>query len=170
MYRNIDSKLALHSNANLISMSPVHLSIYIVRCTGDITGKRDELKSRLHHLQGLELIYEKNLFPDLEYIFKHALTQEVAYNSLLKKRRKAIHKKIAVAMEALFGDRLEGFVEIIAYHYSKSGHLAKSYQYLKLSGDKATNKFSNWEAFQFYKKACSILDKMEDDPAINKNA
>ena len=133
-----------------------------------ITGKRDELKSRLHHLQGLELIYEKNLFPDLEYIFKHALTQEVAYNSLLKKRRKAIHKKIAVAMEALFGDRLEGFVEIIAYHYSKSGDLAKSYQYLKLSGEKATNKFSNWEAFQFYKKACSILDKMEDDPAINK--
>ncbi len=133
-----------------------------------ITGMQDEIKSRLHHLQGLELIYEKSLFPDLEYIFKHALTQEVAYNSLLQKRRKAIHKNIAQAMEELFGDKLEAFVEIIAYHYSKSGELDQSYQYLKLSGEKATKKFSNWEAFQFYKKACSTLDKMKDGPAINK--
>jgi predicted ATPase len=52
-----------------------------------ITGMREELKSYLRNLQGLEFIYEKNLFPELEYIFKHALTQEVAYNSLLLKRR-----------------------------------------------------------------------------------
>ena len=126
-----------------------------------ITGLQEEIKPRLHHLQGLELIYEKSLFPDLEYIFKHALTQEVAYNSLLQKKRRAIHKKIAHAMEMLCEDRLEAFFEIIAYHYSKSGELDKSYQYLKLSGEKATKKFSNWEAFQFYKKACRILDKME---------
>ena len=53
-----------------------------------ITGMREELKSHLLNLQGLEFIYEKPLFPELEYIFKHALTQEVAYNSLLLKRRK----------------------------------------------------------------------------------
>ncbi len=129
-----------------------------------ITGMGEEIKSRLHHLQGLELIYEKRLLPDLEYIFKHALTQEVAYNSLLQKRRKAIHRKIAIAMEEIFADRLEAFVEIIAYHYSKSGELNKAYQYLKLSGQKAIRKFSNWEAFQFYRTAFSILDKMKDDP------
>ena len=133
-----------------------------------ITGRREEIKSCLHHLQGVELIYEKILFPDLEYMFKHALTQEVAYNSLLQKKRKEIHRKIAIAMEALFADRLEAFVEIIAYHYSKSGELAKAYQYLKLSGEKATKKFANWEAFQFYKTACNILDKMKDGPETKK--
>jgi len=133
-----------------------------------ITGMHAEIKSRLDHLQGLELIYEKTLFPDLEYIFKHALTQEVAYNSLLQKKRKEMHRKIAIAMETLFADKLEAFVEIIAYHYSKSGELVKAYQYLKLSGEKATKKFSNWEAFQFYKTTCNILDQMKDNPETKK--
>jgi class 3 adenylate cyclase/tetratricopeptide (TPR) repeat protein len=133
-----------------------------------ITGLQEEIKPRLRHLQGLELIYEKSLFPDLEYIFKHALTQEVAYNSLLQKKRRTIHKKIALAMEMLCEDRLEAFFEIIAYHYSKSGDLDKSHQYLKLSGEKATRKFSNWEAFQFYKKAFRVLDQMEYSPLTKK--
>jgi class 3 adenylate cyclase/tetratricopeptide (TPR) repeat protein len=133
-----------------------------------ITGMNTEIKSCLLHLQRFELIYEKSLFPDLEYIFKHALTQEVAYNSLLQKRRKEIHRKIAIAMEALFVDKLEAFFEIIAYHYSKSGELIKAYQYLKLSGEKAIKKFSNWEAFQFYQTACNILDKMTDSPETKK--
>ena len=133
-----------------------------------ITDMQEEIKSYLHHLQGLELIYEKTLFPDLEYIFKHALTQEVAYNSLLQKRRKEIHRKIALAMETLFENKLEAFVEIIAYHYSKSGDTAKAYQYLKLSGEKATKKFSNWEAFQFYKSACNILNQMKDGRETKK--
>ena len=94
-----------------------------------ITGTHDEIKSCLHHLQGLELIYEKSLFPDLEYTFKHALTQEVAYNSLLQKRRKEIHRKIALAIEALFADRLETLFEIMAYHYSKSGELVNCLLY-----------------------------------------
>jgi hypothetical protein len=71
-------------------------------------------------------------------------------------------------MEALFADKLEAFVEIIAYHYSKSGELIKAYQYLKLSGEKAIKKFSNWEAFQFYQTACNILDKMKDSPETKK--
>ncbi|MFQ5918249.1 MAG: adenylate/guanylate cyclase domain-containing protein, partial [Candidatus Binatia bacterium] len=61
---------------------------FAFRILQTITGMREELKSHLLNLQGLEFIYEKSLFPELEYIFKHALTQEVAYNSLLLKRRK----------------------------------------------------------------------------------
>jgi predicted ATPase len=67
-----------------------------------ISGMHEELKSSLLNLQGLEFIYEKSLFPELEYIFKHALTQEVAYNSLLLKRRKEIHEKIGRAIEELY--------------------------------------------------------------------
>ena len=77
---------------------------------------REELKSYLLNLQGLEFIYEKSLFPELEYIFKHALTQEVAYNSLLVKRRNEIHEKIGGAIEELYPERLEEFYEMLAYH------------------------------------------------------
>jgi predicted ATPase len=93
---------------------------FAFRILQSISGMREELKGHLLNLQGLEFIYEKSLFPELEYIFKHALTQEVAYNSLLLRRRKEIHEKIGKAIEELYWERLEEFYEVLAYHYSKS--------------------------------------------------
>jgi class 3 adenylate cyclase/tetratricopeptide (TPR) repeat protein len=131
-----------------------------------ITETKEELKSHLLNLQGLELIYEKRLFPELEYIFKHALIQEVAYNSLLLKRRKEIHEKIGRAIEEIYPDRLEEFYEMLAYHYSRSDNLDKACQYLKLSGNKAMKAYSNLEAFHFYKDAIAIL---KQKPETEKN-
>jgi tetratricopeptide (TPR) repeat protein len=110
----------------------------------------------------LEFIYEKSLFPELEYIFKHALTQEVAYRSLLIKRRKEIHEKIGKAIEELYRDRSEEFYEMLAHHYSKSENWDKAYEYLKLAGEKATRSYSNWEAFRFYKEAIKALSQLPD--------
>ena len=125
-----------------------------------ISGMRDELKSYLQNLQGLELIYEKTLFPELEYIFKHALTQEVAYNSLLIAKRKEIHEKIGNAIEELYPHRLEEYYEMLAYHYSRSANDNKAYHYLKLSGDKTRAGYANWEALRFYREAIDVLDQM----------
>ncbi|HDZ26132.1 MAG TPA: adenylate/guanylate cyclase domain-containing protein, partial [Candidatus Aminicenantes bacterium] len=80
---------------------------FAFRILQTITGMKEELKSHLINLQGLEFIYEKRLFPELEYIFKHILTQEVAYNSLLAKRRKEIHENIGKAIETIYAERLE---------------------------------------------------------------
>jgi tetratricopeptide (TPR) repeat protein len=135
---------------------------FTYRILQTITGMREELKSYLLNLQGLEFIYEKNLFPELEYVFKHALTQEVAYNSLLLKRRKDIHEKIGKAIETLFTDRLEEFYEMLAHHYSRSKNLEKAYQYLKLSGDKTSQHYSNWESLYFLREAIGILNKLPD--------
>jgi class 3 adenylate cyclase/tetratricopeptide (TPR) repeat protein len=135
---------------------------FAFRILQTITGMREELKSCLLNLQGLEFIYEKSLFPELEYVFKHALTQEVAYNSLLQKRRTEIHEKIGKAIEQIYPERLEEFYEMLAYHYSKSENSEKAYQYLKLSGNKATKNYSNWEAFRFYKEAINVLAKMPE--------
>ena len=93
---------------------------FAFRILETITEMRQGLKSYLLNLQGLEFIYEKSLFPELEYVFKHALTQEVAYNSLLQQRRKEIHEKIGRAIEELYPERIEEFYEMLAYHYSKS--------------------------------------------------
>jgi len=133
---------------------------FAYRILQTIMGMQQELKSSLLNLEQLEFIYEKNLFPELEYVFKHALTQEVAYNSLLVKRRKDIHERIGKAIEELYPDRLEEFYEVLAHHYSRSDNLEKAYQFLKLSGDKATRNYSLSEAFNFYKQAINALSKL----------
>ena len=133
---------------------------FAFRILQTITGMREELKSYLLNLQGLEFIYEKSLFPELEYIFKHALTREVAYNSLLLKRRKEIHENIGTAIEEIYRDRLEEFYEMLAYHYMMSDNYQKASQYLKLSGNKAFSKYANQEAYNYYKEALNTLKKL----------
>ena len=130
---------------------------FAFRILETITEMKENLKSGLVNLQGLEFIYEKSLFPDLEYIFRHALVQEVAYNSLLINRRKEIHGKIGQAIERLYAERLEEFCEILAYHYSKSGNLPKAYEYLKKSAEKAVRNDAVFEAVRFYREAMEVL-------------
>jgi tetratricopeptide (TPR) repeat protein len=139
---------------------------FAFRILQTITGMREELKSYLLNLQGLEFIYEKNLFPELEYIFKHALTQEVAYSSLLLKRRKEIHEKIGRAIEELYSERLEEFYEMLAYHYARSENVSKACCYLELAGDKAGGNFSMSESFRFYEQAITLL---RDQPQTDRN-
>jgi class 3 adenylate cyclase/tetratricopeptide (TPR) repeat protein len=122
-----------------------------------LPGLNDEIKLCLLRLQSLELIYEKRVFPELEYIFRNIITQEVAYNSLLFNRRKEIHGSVGKAIEKMYPSRIEEFYEVIAYHFSKSKHHKSAFKYLKLSGDKAIQNNSAWEAFVFYKKAFEIV-------------
>jgi class 3 adenylate cyclase len=141
---------------------------FAFRILQTITGMREEIKSHLLNLQGLEFIYEKSLFPELEYIFKHALTQEVAYNSLLLKRRSEIHKRIAEAIEKLYPERLEEFFEMLAYHYSKGEDSKKAFQYLKFSGNKATQNHSVSEAYRFYTEAIDTLNQLPETEEYKK--
>ena len=142
---------------------------FAFRILQTITGMREELKSNLINLQGLEFIYEKNLFPELEYIFKHALTQEVAYNSLLLKRRKEIHARIGGAIEELYAERLEEFYEMLAYHYSKSDRFEKACRYSRLSGEKAEGNYSHSAACDFYKGAVDLINKLPETTENKKD-
>ena len=135
---------------------------FAFRILQSITEMKADLKSHLLNLQGLEFIYERRLFPELEYIFKHALTQEVAYNSLLLARRKEIHGKIGKAIEEIYADRLEEFYEMLAYHYAQGEDLDKASRYLTLSGNKAARRNSPLEAFSFYKDALAHLHRLPD--------
>jgi tetratricopeptide (TPR) repeat protein len=141
---------------------------FAFRILQTITDMREDLKSYLLNLQGLEFIYEKRLFPELEYIFKHALIQEVAYNSLLTKRRSEIHKKIGQAIESLYPERLEEFYEMLAYHYARGEVLEKAWRYLKLSGGKATRSYAAREAYAFYKEAVEILKRLPETEESKK--
>jgi class 3 adenylate cyclase/tetratricopeptide (TPR) repeat protein len=133
-----------------------------------ITDMREGLKTHLLNLQGLEFIYEKRLFPELEYIFKHALIQEVAYNSLLLKRRQDLHSRIGRAIEEIYADRIEEFYEMLAYHYSRGEDLEKAIRYLNLSGTKAVRRNSVSEAHAFYKEALATLHRLPETEARKK--
>ncbi|MBU4427018.1 MAG: AAA family ATPase, partial [Proteobacteria bacterium] len=118
-----------------------------------------ELLSHLSGLKDSELLYERGIYPQSTYIFKHALTQEVSYNSLLLKRRKGIHEKIGRAMEEFYQERLEEFYEILAYHYQQSDNLEKGVEYLVLATKKTADRFANQEARAFCEEALKTLDR-----------
>jgi tetratricopeptide (TPR) repeat protein len=134
---------------------------FAFRILQSITEMREELKGHLLNLQGLEFIYEKNLFPELEYIFKHALTQEVAYNSLLIARRKEIHGKIGRAIEDLYPERLEEFYEMLAYHYSKSNDPAKGVEYGQKAASRTASLYAYGEAARLLEEALTTQEALD---------
>jgi len=136
---------------------------FAYRILQTIMGMREELKSSLIKLQGLEFIYEKSLFPELEYIFKHALTQEVAYHSLLHKRRKVIHEKIGKAIEELYPDRLEEYYELLAYHYMRSDNRGKAIEYLDRTNRRAAKLNAMEEAKVYFEQAMKLLDTLPEN-------
>jgi class 3 adenylate cyclase/tetratricopeptide (TPR) repeat protein len=124
-----------------------------------ITGLTEqELPSHLSVLKDSELLYERGIYPQSTYIFKHALTQEVAYNSLLVKRRKEIHEKIGGAIEALYPDRLEEHCELLAYHYAHSANTHKAVEYLALANQRAIKVSAMEEAKAYFGEAMELLD------------
>ena len=109
----------------------------------DIRARTEEV---LRELKAIELIYEKSVFPELAYMFKHALTHEVAYNSLLMQRRKELHRLIGLAIEELYADRLAEHYEVLAYHFSKGEEWGKALEYLLKAAEKAAKAFATREA------------------------
>ena len=128
----------------------------------EILKKVSELKQNIDQslkvLKQLDLIRGRSLQPELEYMFKHALTQEVVYNGLLKKERKKIHEKIGFVMEQLFQDRLPEFYETLGFHFKQSHSMLKAIDYLRKSGDKSLKRYAVEESHQYYKEAFELLD------------
>jgi class 3 adenylate cyclase/tetratricopeptide (TPR) repeat protein len=130
---------------------------FAFRILHNIMKMGDDLKNHMNNLIGLEILYEKTLYPELQYIFKHALTQEVAYHSLLRQKRQEIHNRIGRAIEILFADRLEEHYEIIAHHYVRSGNAYKAIDYLLLAGEKSNRHMAAKTASDFFDKALAIV-------------
>jgi class 3 adenylate cyclase/tetratricopeptide (TPR) repeat protein len=121
-----------------------------------------ELLSHLSVLKDSELLFERGIYPQSTYIFKHALTQEVAYNSLLLKRRKEIHEEIGKSIEALSPDRLEEHYELLAYHYAQSANTDKAVHYLDLANQKAARVHAMEEAKAYFDEAMGLLDTLPE--------
>jgi class 3 adenylate cyclase/tetratricopeptide (TPR) repeat protein len=116
----------------------------------------------LAHLQAAEFLYETRLFPEHEYTFKHALTHEVAYSSLLQERRRVLHTRIVEALEALAGDRVAEQVERLAHHALRGEVWDKALAYCRQAGNKALARSANREAVEYFEQALSALPRLPE--------
>jgi class 3 adenylate cyclase/tetratricopeptide (TPR) repeat protein len=128
------------------------------------------LHAGLAHLQAAEFLYETRLFPDREYTFKHALTHEVAYGSLLQERRRALHASIVEALEALAGERVAEQVERIAHHALRGEVWDKALVYLRQAGEKAMARSAHREAMGYFEQALSVLPHLLEQRATREQA
>jgi class 3 adenylate cyclase/tetratricopeptide (TPR) repeat protein len=126
-------------------------------------GPEESLRRGLTNLQAAEFLYEARLFPDLEYTFKHALTHDVAYGSLLQERRRTLHRRIVESIERLHPDRLAEHMERLAHHAFRGEVWDKAVAYLRQAGAKAFARSANREAATHLEQALSALDHFPED-------
>jgi class 3 adenylate cyclase/tetratricopeptide (TPR) repeat protein len=128
------------------------------------------LQHHLTALQSAEFLYETRLFPEREYTFKHALTHEVAYGSLLQERRRVLHARIVEALEALVGERVAEQVERLAHHALRGEVWAKTLAYCRQAGEKAMTRSAYREAVGYYEQALSTLSHLPETRATHEQA
>jgi class 3 adenylate cyclase/predicted ATPase len=129
-----------------------------------VSQSEDELYRLLASLQRKEFLYEQPAFPEVEYIFKHALTQVVAYGTVLQERRKALHERTAQVIEALYSASLEEHYSELAHHYSRCGNTPKAVEYLHRAGQQAVQRSANAEAIGHLTTALESLKTLPDTP------
>jgi class 3 adenylate cyclase/tetratricopeptide (TPR) repeat protein len=118
-----------------------------------VASKVPNLDTRLLELQQVEMIMESRAKPELEFRFKHALVQEVVYESIVLQKRKALHGRVGQAIEDLYGDRLDEYYVLLAYHYAQSEAWEKAQYYLLKAGDQAGRLAADAEALTIYQQA-----------------
>jgi class 3 adenylate cyclase/tetratricopeptide (TPR) repeat protein len=122
-----------------------------------------ELRGGLARLQSAEFLYETQLFPDIEYTFRHTLTHDVVYRSIVTERRKALHARIVEAIERLHAGRLGEQVQRLAHHTVRAEAWDKAVGYLRQAGDKALNRSASQEAADWFAQALDALDHLPSD-------
>ena len=127
-----------------------------------IADDPDGIRQGLSHLQATEFLYETRLSPDIEYTFKHALTHEVAYASLVHAERQPLHAKVVTASEELYVDRLDEHVERLAHHAVRGEMWERAVTYSQRAGGKAFTRSANAKAATYYEEALSALARLPE--------
>jgi len=134
-----------------------------------LTEIKEGLKNYLTQLAGVELIYEESALPELEYLFRHILVQEVAYQTLLSRRRRVYHGRIALCLEEIYRDRLHEHYELIAHHFVRSDKWEKALEYCWKAAEKSRLLYANEAAIVFYTDRLSLLGDADDSDETLRN-
>jgi tetratricopeptide (TPR) repeat protein len=130
----------------------------------------DTLQRNLAHLQDAELLYETCLFPEQVYTFKHALTHEVAYGSLLQEQRRALHARIVKVLEAIAGDRVSEEIDQLAHHAFQGAVWDKAVTYYWQAGAKAAERAALREAAAAFEQALVALQQLPESRTTREQA
>jgi predicted ATPase/DNA-binding SARP family transcriptional activator/class 3 adenylate cyclase len=125
-------------------------------------GGEAELEGILWALEERALIYQERAIPEVEYSFKHVLTQEAVYQNIPQRRRQALHRQVAEAIEALYRDSLDEYHEQLAHHYDRSGDAEKAVAYLFQAGEKARRSNANEEAIAHLSRGLELLETLPE--------
>jgi DNA-binding SARP family transcriptional activator len=142
----------------VLQLASVIGRVFSYRVLEAIVQKERELSSHLSTLQREEMIRERTRIPELVYIFKHQLTQEAAYRTLLKKERRVFHRRVAEVLERLYLERIEEQVELLAHHWEQAEEPEKATEYLVRAGKKAAGRYANTEALTYFQRALVLAD------------
>lgn len=140
-----------------LQMAAVIGRSFLYRLLEAIAEAERQLDAQLSQLQRADLVREKTRRPELEYIFKHSLTQEAAYNSLLVERRREFHRKVGEAIEQQFADRRDEFYGLLAHHFAAAGEREKAIDYSRSAARRAVEVFAYEEAVQQLQPALGLI-------------
>jgi len=134
-----------------------------------ISSQGEALEEHLSELEDSELVYKEKIVPELEYAFKHALTQETTYQGLLLRQRSAFHERVGEGIETLYQEQIEEYYEQLAYHYSRSDNKGKAMEYLFKAGQKAVGRYANQEALVYFQSALDLAQSDDEHNRILKH-
>jgi class 3 adenylate cyclase/predicted ATPase len=154
----------LHNDEkNLLQTLAVLGREFVLSLARAVAGKsEDELERLIAKLELGDFVYEQPSIADIEYTFKHGLTQEVAYNSVLLERRKQLHEHAGHAIEAIYAASLDDHLVELAHHFSRSGNQTKSVEYLHLAGTQAMSRGALPQAIRDFESALALLKTFPD--------
>ena len=122
------------------------------------------MQQGLKQLVEAELVYQRGVLPQARYLFKHALIQDTAYQSLLKSTRQQYHQQIAQVLEERFPETEETQPELLAHHYTEAGLIAQAIPYWQQAGQRAIERSANVEAISHLTKGLELLKTLPDTP------
>jgi class 3 adenylate cyclase/tetratricopeptide (TPR) repeat protein len=138
---------------------------FLYRILAAICEASDKLDRQLLSLQRLELVRESAREPEREYAFRHALTQEAAYGSILQRKRRELHLRVGEALAALFVDRAEEFADRIGHHFAEAGD-PRAVGYLKTAADRSLRLYALEDAIAHYRRALALVRSDAEDARV----
>jgi tetratricopeptide (TPR) repeat protein len=163
-------RLAAEDKALLQTASVIGKDVPFALLQATARVAEEELRSAIGRLQVAEFLYETRLFPDLEYTFKHALTHEVAYGSLLQDRRRRLHGEIVDAIERLYPDRLVEHIDRLGHHAFRAERWETAAAHLRQAGHKALSRSAFREAVTAYENALAAVERLPETREAQEQA
>ena len=148
---------------DLVKTASVIGRSFFYRVLSAVANTIGDIDNRLSYLESIQIIRERKRMEEIEYLFKHALAQMVAYESILKQKRRELHLKVAEAIETLFQESLNRFYGILSHHYSNAGDMDKAEKYMLKAGEEALKVSASNEALYYYRNALEVYIDNHDE-------